>query len=61
MKWEEYQKNQLMDDKRDWVETCIECPDCGEKIYKNSTLVLTSMPPQFHYKCFNCNWTNVGY
>lgn len=61
MKWEEYQKNQLMNDYRDWAETYIECPNCGEKIYKNTTIVLTSMPPKFHYKCFNCGWTNVGY
>lgn len=61
MKWEEYQKQLKYNDKPGWEKTDIECPNCGEKIFRDATLVLTSIPPQFRYRCFNCDWTNVGY
>lgn len=62
MKWEDYQ-NQAKDKLGwwGWDETDIECPNCGEKIFRCATLTLTSIPPKFRYKCFNCDWTDVGY
>ena len=38
-----------------------ECPNCGEIIYKNLTLVLTSYPSQYKYKCPKCPWQQMGY
>ena len=62
MKWEEYQ--QQARDKINlwnWKETDIECPNCGEKIFRCATLTLACIPPKYRYKCFNCDWTDVGY
>ena len=39
--------------------TNIQCPKCGEPLYKRNDIVLTSYPPQFQYECDKCNW--IGY
>ncbi len=36
--------------------TDIKCPDCGEYIYIDNSIVLTSNPPQHKYLCKNCGW-----
>lgn len=41
------------------TKTDIMCPECGEPLYKDNTIVLTSNPPQYLYKCHKCNF--VGY
>lgn len=38
----------------EWVDTEFECPDCGGVMQKNQTVVLTSNPPQYLYKCKEC-------
>lgn len=40
--------------------TDIECPKCGEKIYRDTTIVLTSYPEQYGYFCESCGWTGTA-
>ena len=38
--------------------TDIQCPVCGQYIYRRNDIVLTSNPPKRQYEC-RCGW--VGY
>ena len=66
MNWYDYQaerqrERNVFNDNQLWIKTEIECPNCGEFIYKNMSLVLTSYPPQYSYKCPKCKWQQTGY
>ena len=39
--------------------TDIRCPQCGYRIYFDSTKVLTSYPAQYSYWC-GCGWTGTS-
>lgn len=58
MKWEEY--NQLHDEYEcvytNRIQTDIECPMCGRKIYERTDIVLATYPQQYCYEC-DCGWT----
>ena len=60
MKWDEFNglNLQVMHDGQ--VRTDIECPKCGEKIFWDSRVVLTSLPPQYCYWC-TCGWKGNSY
>lgn len=34
------------------------CKKCGSEVVVDASIVLTSLPPQYHYECPNCG--NVG-
>lgn len=40
--------------------TDIECPECGKHVYLDTTVVLTSYPPQYKYWC-SCGWVGNSY
>lgn len=66
MDWYKYQaekqrKRNLFNDNEMWIKTEIECPNCGEIIYKNLTSVLINCPSQYIYKCPKCQWQQMGY
>ena len=66
MNWYDYQaekqrERNIFHDNQLWIKTEIECPNCGEFIYKNMSLVLTCYPPQYTYKCPNCKWSQTGF
>lgn len=44
-----------------WEKKNIKCPKCGQPLYKNMTEVFTSYPPQYEYRCLNCNWHDYAY
>lgn len=58
--WEEHQfkmpPHEVFTNK---IKTNIQCPKCGEPLYKRTDIVLTSYPAQYQYECEKCNW--VGY
>ena len=60
MTWEEFKKERETSHRyvgyQEYEVTQIECPECGENIFKNMSLVLTSYPPQHQYRCFKCGW-----
>lgn len=60
MKWEEFknQSNIFIDDRQ--VETLIKCPRCGNRIYLDNSVVLTSYPPQYRYWC-KCGWEGSAF
>ena len=41
--------------------TDIECPECGEAIYRDTSVVLTSFPAKYHYTCKKCGWGDCGF
>lgn len=41
------------------AKTNIECPKCGELIYKRTDITLTTHPAMYQYECDGCGW--VGY
>ena len=65
MTWEEAQKQheaELLEiDCGNRERTDIECPTCGELIWRRTDIVLTSYPPKSFYECTNCGWKGTGY
>lgn len=64
MKWEDYKEQELNRFKvatENWVKTSIECPICGEIVYKNIGGICACYPPKYVYKCFRCDWTDTWY
>lgn len=60
MKWEDVDKQFQYE----WVcanriQTDIECPRCGGKIYKRTDIVLDTYPQQYCYEC-DCGWTGYA-
>lgn len=56
MKWKDFKpviRNTM------WEKTDIECPECGDYVFKNNQIVLTTYPPKHRYECFNCGWSGV--
>lgn len=62
MKWEDYQKKQseMYIDYHRYEEMPVECPECGQNIYRDCAVVLTTYPPQHSYVCKNCGWHGTG-
>lgn len=60
MTWEEYKNERathnIYKNNQHYIKTDIECPNCGEFIYKNISLALTSYPPQYQFHCEKCGW-----
>ena len=55
MKWEDYKEQQrAIPPNRELVD--VECPRCGQKIYRDTRFVLTSYPEQYRYFCEKCGW-----
>lgn len=63
MTWEEYQnqrkKSNIYKNNQHYIQTDIECPKCGDLIYKNISLILTSYPPQYQFHCEKCGWHGI--
>lgn len=39
------------------IKNGISCPNCGEELFTDLTMVLTSNPPQRRVFCKSCNYT----
>lgn len=63
--WEEFKQGRLDNIKyighNQYQKTDIECPECGQPLYKNVTMILTSYPPQHQYHCMKCDWTGTSF
>ena len=58
--WEEHKlKGPSLEIFTNREKTEIQCPKCGEPLYKRTDIVLTSYPAQYQYECDKCNW--IGY
>ena len=60
MTWNEFENNIDLEKifPNPLEKTDIQCPKCGQYIYRRNDIVLTSYPPQYQYEC-ECGW--VGY
>lgn len=56
MTWEDFKIEKNFEYNTGFQITDIECPKCGEKIYMDTTIVLTSIPPKHRYCCMKCFW-----
>lgn len=65
MKWEDYKEQETNRFKEmpsgNWMKTNIECPVCGELVYKNVGLVSVCYPPKYQYRCAKCDWFDTWY
>ena len=63
MEWEEYKqmRNATMLQYFNKTKMDIKCPECGEYIYRDDTIVLTSYPAQYKYFCEKCGWSGTSY
>ena len=39
------------------IERAIMCPRCGAPVYKDTTTILMTNPPQYEYFCKECDWS----
>lgn len=56
MTWDEFLNKPVQDRWHTQIETDIECPKCGRKIYLDDTIEMTSYPGRYKYWC-SCGWT----
>ena len=58
MTWDEFTKKQpeRITVYGDFAKTNITCPDCGELIYRDMSVVMPTNPPRFQYFCSKCGW-----
>lgn len=59
MTWEEFKAAKDFKYSTGYEITDIECPKCGEKIYKDTMMVITTYPPKRRYVCMECFWEGV--
>lgn len=62
MKWNEFKKNQNSSRQpvNNYEKVDIECPICGQPIYRRTDIVFTSNPPKYQYECLRCGWSNYA-
>lgn len=58
MKWDEFNPHSDCV-KIPYERTDIECPECGEKVFRFTGTVLTTYPPMYRYDCKKCGWRGV--
>lgn len=57
--WERFLKAPSIFQVENEVKMGVKCPECGEFIYRDNTVICTSNPPKSKYFCKKCRW--VGY
>lgn len=63
MTWEEFTDTRIkfhnfVDQAK--VPTDIVCPKCGEKVYRDDSVIYASMPPKLKYFCDKCGWSDFA-
>ena len=56
MKWEDYNPGIPNSNGMQFIETDIECPNCGARLYKRTDIILTTYPAQYRYECHKCGF-----
>ena len=58
MEWEEIERSAPKSIQfQRYTKTDIDCPKCGEKVYIDNGIVLTTYPERYSYLC-PCGWSN---
>ena len=60
MEWDELLNIDISNESNGQELTDIVCPNCGRKIYFNTTIILTSYPAKYHYWC-SCGWEGTAH
>ena len=65
MEWDEFKNLKLGSNAKSNYEyketlTDINCPICGDKIYRDDSVILTSIPPKYRYFCKKCKWNSYA-
>lgn len=55
--WEESRKNLWQNITE--AKNGIACPECGEELYDDCTLIITTNPARIHIFCKDCEWTGT--
>lgn len=59
MTWEEFLAEPMDTYLTGQKETDIECPQCGRRVYLDTTVVLTTYPAKHKYWCA-CGWSDCS-
>ena len=59
MTWSEFLDKNASSGYNGQIQTDIECPECGRKIYLDIMIVLPSYPGKYKYWC-PCGWTGYA-
>ena len=59
MTLEEYREQMKITQHGKYTKIDVECPKCGERLYRDNSIVLTTYPPQHRLECFNCKFTTT--
>ena len=54
--WDDFNPNSYAQLISEWQITNVKCPKCGERLHKNTTVILPTNPPKHQYKCFKCDF-----
>ena len=60
MLWQDLLNITLPENSDGHVQTELECPECGRKIYMNNTIILTGYPAKYSYWC-SCGWNGFAH
>lgn len=60
MTWNEFLNQPISPCLTGQLQTDIDCPECGRKIYYDSTIILTSYPAKYSYWC-SCGWQGYSH
>lgn len=61
MKWDELSRQMPEYVFKNYVETDVECPECGTYLHKRTDIVLTSYPAKYIYECPKCGFSGYNY
>lgn len=63
MKWEEFKQQRLamITNFHRLTPTDVECPECGEFLYRDDSVVLATYPAQHRYECKKCGWEGCSF
>lgn len=61
MKWEELERSTTRSIQiQQNIKTDIDCPECGEKVYLDNSVVLATYPVKYSYWC-SCGWSGTSF
>lgn len=60
MKWEDFKDNYPTYTFTNKIQTNIECPKCGKRLFERTDIVLTTYPAQYQYEC-TCGFVSYSH
>ena len=60
LSWEEFTKGKHIKPAFGLSITNVLCPNCGERLYRDDSVVLTTYPVKHRYECQKCKWKGIA-